>query len=152
VFVDTDQFPFLEDLRHSWRGIRAECLALAHDSFEPWVQREMYGEGWSVYGLIAFGTRIDAALTSCPEGCNFMDRVLGEALRSGVRVVGGCDVSSRPADLGLSLDGRAAWGGAACVFGRGGAGQGWRVDRVVAESYETRCGRAGVRPRGGIRG
>jgi aspartyl/asparaginyl beta-hydroxylase (cupin superfamily) len=77
VFVDTDQFPFMEDLRRSWRGIRAECLALAHDSFEPWVQREMYGEGWSVYGLIAFGTRIDAALACCPRTAEVLQRVPG---------------------------------------------------------------------------
>jgi hypothetical protein len=37
-------FPFLESLRLAWADIRAECLALAADSFEPWVQREMYGE------------------------------------------------------------------------------------------------------------
>jgi hypothetical protein len=28
VFVDQEQFPFLSDLHGSWRGIRAECLAL----------------------------------------------------------------------------------------------------------------------------
>jgi aspartyl/asparaginyl beta-hydroxylase (cupin superfamily) len=77
MFVDIDQFPFLEDFRRSWRGIRAECLALAHDSFEPWVQREMYGEGWSVYGLIAFGTRIDAALASCPRTAEALQLIPG---------------------------------------------------------------------------
>jgi len=52
MFLDVDQFPFLEPLRRAWADIRDECLALADDSFEPWVQRQMYGEGWSVYGLI----------------------------------------------------------------------------------------------------
>jgi aspartyl/asparaginyl beta-hydroxylase (cupin superfamily) len=67
LFVDEAQFPFLDDLRSARREIRAECLALRDDSFEPWVQREMYGTGWSVYGLVAFGTRIDAALATCPR-------------------------------------------------------------------------------------
>jgi hypothetical protein len=53
VFLNEDQFPFVESLRRAWADIRTECLALATDSFEPWVQRQMYGEGWSVYGLVA---------------------------------------------------------------------------------------------------
>jgi beta-hydroxylase len=77
VFVDLDRFPFLEDLRRSWRDIRAEYLALAEDSFEPWVQRHMYGEGWSVYGLVAFGTRIDAALSACPRTGEALQRIPG---------------------------------------------------------------------------
>src|SRR5262245_7962432 len=31
------------------------------------VQREMYGQGWNVYGLIAFGNRIEPALAACPR-------------------------------------------------------------------------------------
>src|SRR5262249_54322147 len=51
----------------AWADVRRECLRLPRDSFDPWVQREMYGEGWSVYGLIAFGERIEGALASCPR-------------------------------------------------------------------------------------
>jgi len=67
MFLDDGRFPFLGDLRAAWRDIRDECLALPDDTFDPWVQREMYGEGWSVYGLVAFGTRIEAALAACPR-------------------------------------------------------------------------------------
>ncbi|MGW1062139.1 aspartyl/asparaginyl beta-hydroxylase domain-containing protein [Micromonospora rubida] len=77
MFVNQDQFPFLEDLRRNWREIRTECLALAEDSFEPWVQRHMYGEGWSVYGLIAFGTRIEAALSACPHTSDALQHIPG---------------------------------------------------------------------------
>jgi aspartyl/asparaginyl beta-hydroxylase (cupin superfamily) len=77
VFVDQDQFPFLEELRCSWPDVRAECLALADDAFEPWVQRDRYGEGWSVYGLVAFGTRIDAALAACPRTAEALQQVSG---------------------------------------------------------------------------
>jgi aspartyl/asparaginyl beta-hydroxylase (cupin superfamily) len=65
MFIDTP-FEFVATLESRWRDIRAECEALPGQSFEPWVQREMYGTGWSVYGLIAFGAPIDAALASCP--------------------------------------------------------------------------------------
>jgi aspartyl/asparaginyl beta-hydroxylase (cupin superfamily) len=67
MFIDPHQFDFVARLESGWREIRAECEALPEDSFDPWVQREMYGEGWSVYGLIAFGKPIDAALALCPR-------------------------------------------------------------------------------------
>ncbi|HEY2517789.1 MAG TPA: aspartyl/asparaginyl beta-hydroxylase domain-containing protein, partial [Polyangiaceae bacterium] len=50
-----------------WREIRDECLGLPDDVFAPWVQREMYGSGWSVYGLLAFGEPIAEALSRCPK-------------------------------------------------------------------------------------
>ena len=64
-------------LRRAWRDIRTECLALDDESFEPWVQREMYGTGWSVYGLVAFGTRIEAALAACPRTAETLGHVPG---------------------------------------------------------------------------
>ena len=67
MFVDPTAFAFVAPLEARWRDIREECLALPQKSYEPWVQREMYGEGWSVYGLIAFGTPIPAALARCPR-------------------------------------------------------------------------------------
>jgi beta-hydroxylase len=66
MFLDAKQFDFVSRLEAGWTDVRRECLALPRDGFEPWVQREMYGEGWSVYGLIAFGKPIEAALGSCP--------------------------------------------------------------------------------------
>lgn len=67
MFIDPRRFEFIAGLESHWREIRAECEALREDSFDPWVQREMYGEGWSVFGLIAFGKPIDAALAQCPR-------------------------------------------------------------------------------------
>ena len=77
MFLDTDQFPFVRDLEAAWTDVRDECLALPESTFEPWVQREMYGEGWSVYGLIAFGKRIDEALQACPKTAALLTRVPG---------------------------------------------------------------------------
>ncbi len=67
MFVDAQGYEFVSKLESSWREIRAECEALPLDAFDPWVQREMYDEGWSVYGLIAFGRPIEAALARCPR-------------------------------------------------------------------------------------
>jgi hypothetical protein len=60
LFIDKE-FGFLAGLRQKWAEIRDECLALPANAYDPWVQREMYGEGWSVYGLYAFGERIEPA-------------------------------------------------------------------------------------------
>jgi hypothetical protein len=67
VFLDSTQFPFARELEAGWSAVRDECVGLPANTFEPWVQREMYGEGWSVFGLIAFGQRIEGALRSCPR-------------------------------------------------------------------------------------
>ena len=45
MFLDPKQFEFVSYLELNWRDIRDEYLALPEDVFEPWVQREMYGEG-----------------------------------------------------------------------------------------------------------
>jgi aspartyl/asparaginyl beta-hydroxylase (cupin superfamily) len=37
----------------------------------------MYGEGWNVYGLIAFGRRIERALMSCPRTAALLAHVPG---------------------------------------------------------------------------
>lgn len=67
MFVDKQIFEPVARLEAAWTDVRDECLALPSDAFEPWVQREMYGEGWSVYGLIAFGQPIAEALRACPR-------------------------------------------------------------------------------------
>ena len=77
MFIDSRQFEFVSYLESNWRGIRDEYLALPEDVFEPWVQREMYGEGWSVYGLHAFGERIEPALASCPRTALHLSEVPG---------------------------------------------------------------------------
>ena len=77
MFIDTRELGFVERLEAAWKEVRAEVLALPPDAFEPWVQREMYGEGWNVYGLIAFGKRIEPALSACPRTASLVADVPG---------------------------------------------------------------------------
>ncbi|WP_432971991.1 aspartyl/asparaginyl beta-hydroxylase domain-containing protein [Dactylosporangium sp. CA-233914] len=92
MFVDEGPFPFLAELRGAWRDIRAECLALPPDAYEPWVQREMYGEGWNIYGLIAFGTPIDEALAECPRTAAALARIPGLTTAGFSRMVPGTHI------------------------------------------------------------
>jgi aspartyl/asparaginyl beta-hydroxylase (cupin superfamily) len=75
VFLEASAFPFLPALEARWREVREECLGLPDDAFDPWVQREMYGQGWTVYGLIAFGQRIEGALARCPRTAEALSHV-----------------------------------------------------------------------------
>ncbi|MBV9957195.1 MAG: aspartyl/asparaginyl beta-hydroxylase domain-containing protein [Acidobacteria bacterium] len=77
MFIDSSQFEFVSYLESNWCEMRDEYLALPKDVFEPWVQREMYGEGWSVYGFYAFGERIEPALASCPRTARHLSKVSG---------------------------------------------------------------------------
>ncbi|MGY0230542.1 aspartyl/asparaginyl beta-hydroxylase domain-containing protein [Longispora urticae] len=77
MFLDPAAFPFVDTLRSAWADVRDEYLALPEDSFDPWVQREMYGDGWSVYGLVAFGERIEPALATCPRTAAALEQVPG---------------------------------------------------------------------------
>jgi|GEM_PF-5094515 len=45
MFLDHREFPFIRELESRWESIRDEYLGLPHDSFDPWVQREMHGGG-----------------------------------------------------------------------------------------------------------
>ena len=51
MFLDPNEFEFTSMLEAKWEIIRDEFVELRTVSFDPWVQREMYGEGWSVYRL-----------------------------------------------------------------------------------------------------
>nr|BFE57097.1 aspartyl/asparaginyl beta-hydroxylase domain-containing protein [Dactylosporangium thailandense] len=92
MFVDEGPYPFLAQLRAAWRDIRDECAALGEDAFEPWVQREMYGEGWSTSALVAFGTRIEDALARCPRTAAALEHVPGLTTAGFSRLVPGTHI------------------------------------------------------------
>ncbi len=77
MFLDPTEFAFAADLEANWQFIRDEYLSLPHDSFDPWVQRQMHGDGWSVYGLFAAGHRIEAACTQCPQTAKIIENIDG---------------------------------------------------------------------------
>ena len=77
MFIDPKEFEFVPYLESNWLSIREEYFKLPEDVFEPWVQREMYGEGWSVYGLYAFGERIEPALAACPQSAHYLSQIPG---------------------------------------------------------------------------
>lgn len=92
VFLDPTSFEFVATLQASWTVIRDECLALGPTDFDPWVQREMYGEGWDVYGLHAFGRRVERGLAACPRTAELVEQVPGLTTAGFSRLAAGAHI------------------------------------------------------------
>jgi ornithine lipid ester-linked acyl 2-hydroxylase len=75
MFQNPANFQFTECLTAHWQTIRDEYLSLPQDAFDPWVQRDLYGEGWSVFGLFALGKRIKVACDRCPQTAQILENI-----------------------------------------------------------------------------
>jgi aspartyl/asparaginyl beta-hydroxylase (cupin superfamily) len=67
MFHNSNVFHFTNALTKNWDVIRDEYLALSADTFDPWIQSEMYEGDWSVFGLVALGEPIRVAREMCPK-------------------------------------------------------------------------------------
>ena len=59
MFFQTDQFPFVSMLEEKWATIQAEYEGLMREEFIAWPEKMLYEKGWDVFGLYAFGKRLD---------------------------------------------------------------------------------------------
>lgn len=66
-FHDARRFAFIGELRRNWRAIRDEYLGV-RERLVDWFERELYGDGWKVYGLYDFprGNPIPEGIARCP--------------------------------------------------------------------------------------
>lgn len=53
MFYDPQQFAFTAQLERHWHDIYREYTAVQNRAID-WFERELYGEGWKVYGLFDF--------------------------------------------------------------------------------------------------
>ncbi len=77
MYLDSSQFPIVNAIEAAFAAVRDECLAIPHDAFDPWVQKSMYGSGWDVYGLLAWGERIPGSLQTCPRTAALLESLPG---------------------------------------------------------------------------
>lgn len=77
MFYDKSLFPWLAPLEDNWQVIRDEMLAAGGDEFLPYVERHLYNHGWSVYGLYAWGIRLDVHCEACPRTTELIERIPG---------------------------------------------------------------------------
>jgi aspartyl/asparaginyl beta-hydroxylase (cupin superfamily) len=80
MFYERSRFPFTSLLESDWQSICDEYLGLPQDSFDPWVQQSMHGEGWSVYALAALGKLFPNARKRCPHTADVLARIPGISL------------------------------------------------------------------------
>jgi beta-hydroxylase len=67
AFHSTASFAFTAELERHWQRIRDEYLSVQRELVD-WVERDLYGEGWQVYGLYDFphGQPMPENIARCP--------------------------------------------------------------------------------------
>ncbi len=77
MFLDADTFPFTRTLEDNWLAIRTEFEALDAGCLAPWPERELYGHGWEVAGLYAFGRKLFDGCARCPQTTRLIEAIPG---------------------------------------------------------------------------
>lgn len=77
MFLSAKEFAFVPVLESQWEAISSECRALRNDAFDPWVQGQMHGGGWAVFGLYALGQKIPGAGDACPATVEALAQIPG---------------------------------------------------------------------------
>ena len=67
MFVRPDRFYFARVLEDNWHAIYEEFLGIRRDLID-WVEKDLYDEGWQVYGLFDFphGQPLHEGIRRCP--------------------------------------------------------------------------------------
>ncbi len=77
MYFSPEAFPFTRILEAGWADIRRELEDLHQGSFVPWPERFLYGQGWDVFGLYAFGRKLQQNCDLCPQTTRLVEQVPG---------------------------------------------------------------------------
>jgi ornithine lipid ester-linked acyl 2-hydroxylase len=77
MFLSPADFPFTATLEGNWRGIRSELLTIRKKDFMAWPERFLYGAGWDVFGLYAFGQKLASNCAVCPKTTEVVESIPG---------------------------------------------------------------------------
>ncbi|MFO0947263.1 MAG: aspartyl/asparaginyl beta-hydroxylase domain-containing protein [Planctomycetota bacterium] len=75
MFLAKESFPFTRPLEENWVTVRDELLALPESRFLTWPERELHEGGWEVFGLHAFGERLEANCNACPKTAALVEAI-----------------------------------------------------------------------------
>ncbi len=75
MYHDAAQFEFTAALVENWQGIYREYLSVA-DRVIDWFERDLYGDGWKVFGLFDFpqGRPLPENTAACPLTAELVER------------------------------------------------------------------------------
>ena len=75
-FLDPAGFSFTGALERRAPAIRAELdRLLPGGRFRPWPERELYDQGWEVFGLYLFGKPLPEGCATCPRTAEAIEQV-----------------------------------------------------------------------------
>ncbi|MBD2561902.1 MULTISPECIES: aspartyl/asparaginyl beta-hydroxylase domain-containing protein [Nostoc] len=77
MFFESNQFAFIADLEANWLLIRKELEQLQPKNFIDWPEKNIYNQGWEVFGLYAFSNRIGENCRLCPETTKLVEMIPG---------------------------------------------------------------------------
>ncbi len=75
MFENPAEYPFTSVLEEGFASIRAELENLHKSEFVPWPERRLYGRGWDVFGLYAYGRKLTRNCELCPETTRLVEQV-----------------------------------------------------------------------------
>lgn len=77
MFKNKEDFPFTKTLEDNWQIIRQELEQLQDSGFLPWPEKHLYGKGWDVFGLYAYGLKLHKNCKLCPETTRLVESIPG---------------------------------------------------------------------------
>lgn len=77
-------FPFLKTLEDNWQVILEELDTILYNEvesnksyFSPWHETDIYQGNWDVYGLYAFGDKLESNCKFCPRTAELVEQIPG---------------------------------------------------------------------------
>lgn len=77
MFLDPRAFPFTERLELNWREVRDEFSQVLPERLVAWPEKQLYDQGWSVFGLWAAGQRLEDNCRLCPKTAALVESIPG---------------------------------------------------------------------------
>lgn len=77
MFLDAADFAWTRALEEAVPAIRTEFAALDERRLALWPELDLYNHGWKVFGLYAFGRRLDDNCARCPRLAGVLDGIPG---------------------------------------------------------------------------
>ncbi|MGL6338911.1 MAG: aspartyl/asparaginyl beta-hydroxylase domain-containing protein [Waterburya sp.] len=116
MFFELSHFPFLSVLETNWLLIKQEFEQLKSDNLMDWPEKDIYNQGWKVFGLYSFGIKLEKNCQLCPQTTQLAETIPGittvgySRLASGTKITPhtGCSNKVLRCHLGLNLPERCA--------------------------------------------
>ena len=77
MFYATTGIEFTESLESNWLVIKEELTRLQPKNFMLWPEKFLYNHGWNVFGLYAFGKKLEDNCSLCPETTKLVESIPG---------------------------------------------------------------------------